>query len=312
VTAAALVESAVGLAATSAHDVLASSATTQIATGTTVESTQRATELADAWVTRLRSPMVAELRRALEDDELRLEFQPMYRMQTGTIVGVEALIRWQHPTRGLLYPAEFLDVAEGPHLVTPIGDWVLCAAAAQASAWQRDLGGQAPVMWVNISCDQLGRHHLAEFVERLLSDTGLARGSLGIEVTERQLARRVNDVAEDLLALREVGVALSVDDFGTGYASLDYLRRFSFDAVKVDRSFVSGLQDRTNAAVTASIITLARSLDLTVVGEGVETQAQFDSLRALGCHVAQGYLLHRPASAESVSAALHGEAQQLA
>jgi EAL domain-containing protein (putative c-di-GMP-specific phosphodiesterase class I) len=256
--------------------------------------------------------MVAELLRALEEDELRLHFQPMYSLDTGAIVGVEALIRWQHPTRGLLHPADFLGVAEGPHLVTPIGDWVLETAAAQAAAWQRDVGDHAPVTWVNISCDQLGRRHLTEVVERLLSGSGLAPALLGIEVTERQLARRVDDVADDLLDLRQLGVALAVDDFGTGYASLDYLRRFGFDEIKIDRSFVSGLQDRTDSAITSSIITLARSLDLTVVGEGVETQAQFDRLRLLGCDVAQGFLLHRPAVADTITTALHGQAQQQA
>jgi len=303
--AASLVEVATGVVRMTAHQVLGSSAATEIASETTVESTEHTSKLARSRVARLpQAPMFAELQRALENEELRLHFQPMYSMETRAIVGVEALIRWQHPTRGLLHPADFLDVAEGPHLVTPIGDWVLHAAAAQAAVWQREVGDQAPVMWVNISCDQLGRSHVTGVVERLLSGSGLPAGLLGIEVTERQLARRVDAVADDLLALRELGVALAVDDFGTGYASLDYLRRFAFDEIKIDRSFVSGLQDRTNTAVTSSIIALARSLELTVVGEGVETQAQFDRLRLLGCDVAQGYLLHRPAVAETVTAAL--------
>ena len=132
--------------------------------------------------------------------------------------------------------------------------------------------------------------------------TGLVPGKLGIEVTERQLASRVDDVAAELLAIREVGIALAVDDFGTGYASLDYLRRFTFDEIKIDRSFVSGLnQDRTDTAVTASIIALGRSLDLTVVAEGVETQAQYDSLNELGCGTSQGYLLQRPGPAAAIS-----------
>jgi EAL domain-containing protein (putative c-di-GMP-specific phosphodiesterase class I) len=307
VTAASAVEAAAGAAETSTHDVMAFIEATQTASGITVDSTERTAELALSRVDRLpQAPMVAELERAVEAEELRLHYQPMYSLGTGAIVGVEALLRWQHPTRGLLHPADFLAVAEGPHLVTPIGDWVLHAAAAQASAWQRDVGEQAPVTWVNISCDQLGRHHLTGVVERLLTESGLAPGLLGIEVTERQLARRVDDVADDLLELRELGVSLAVDDFGTGYASLDYLRRFTFDEIKIDRSFVSGLQDRTDSAVTSSIIALARALDLTVVGEGVETQAQFDRLRLLGCDVAQGYLLQRPAVAELVSEALRG------
>jgi EAL domain-containing protein (putative c-di-GMP-specific phosphodiesterase class I) len=159
-------------------------------------------------------------------------------------------------------------------------------------------------MWVNISCDQLGRRHLVGVVDRLLSQHGLAADRLGIEVTERQLARRADDIATDLLELRGLGVALAVDDFGTGYASLDYLRRFTFDEVKIDRSFVAGIGDRTDEAVISSIIALAGSLGLSMVAEGVETHEQFVFLRLLGCTVCQGYLHQRPAPAEIVDAVL--------
>jgi EAL domain-containing protein (putative c-di-GMP-specific phosphodiesterase class I) len=226
-------------------------------------------------------------------------------MSSGAIVAVEALLRWQHPTRGLLAPAEFLDIAEGPTLVTPIGDWVVGTAVSQASAWQRILGDHTPVMWVNISCDQLGNQHLPGVIDQALSGAGLAPGSLGLEVTERQIVGRADDVAADLLSLRGLGVAMAVDDFGTGFASLDYLRRFTFDEIKIDRSFISGLGlDRTDTAVTSSIIALGRSLDLTVVAEGVETHAQFERLQELGCEVSQGYLHHRPATDEVISALL--------
>jgi EAL domain-containing protein (putative c-di-GMP-specific phosphodiesterase class I) len=218
------------------------------------------------------------------------------------VVGMEALLRWQHPTRGLLSPVDFLDVAEGPLLVVPVGDWVLQTAVAQAMAWHEALGRPGPRMWVNISCDQLGRRHLPQLVDAVLSRTGLPPDGLGVEVTERQLARRVDDVAGDLGALRETGVALAVDDFGTGYASLDYLRRFRFDEIKIDRSFVSGVdQDRTDRAVTSSIIALGRSMGLTVVAEGVETVDQHHRLQQLGCAVGQGYLFQRPAAAEAIS-----------
>ena len=251
--------------------------------------------------------MIAELERAVAAEEPRLHFQPMYSMGTGAIEGVEALIRWQHPTRGLLYPADFLDVAESPELASPIGDWVLRAAAAQASAWRQELG-DTPVMWVNISSNQLGHHHLTGVIERVLAESGLAPGMLGIELTERQLARREDEVTDELLKLREVGVSLAVDDFGMGYASLDYLRRFAFNVIKIDKSFVSGPQDRTNTAVTSSIITLAHSLDLTVVGEGVETAAQLNQLRTLGCEVAQGYFLQRPAVPQAITDVLRSRA----
>jgi EAL domain-containing protein (putative c-di-GMP-specific phosphodiesterase class I) len=217
-------------------------------------------------------------------------------MDTGALVAVEALLRWHHPTRGLLYPGDFLHVAEGRPLIIPIGDWVLATAVHQADSWRRELGDQAPDMWVNITGDQLGRHHLDAVVAKLLSKTGLPPAKLGLEVTERQLIRRADAVAADLRALRDLGVSLAVDDFGTGYASLDYLRQFTFDEIKIDRSFVAGLgRDRTDTAVTAAIIALGRSLDLIVVAEGVETQEQYDQLRDLGCDRSQGYLMHRPA-----------------
>lgn len=305
VTAASVVEAAAGAADTTSHEVVDSSASAEVASRIGVQSAGRAAKLALKRVARLpEAPMTLELQRALEEEELRLHFQPMYDMRTGTIEGIEALIRWQHPVRGLLHPADFLDVAEGPHLVTPIGDWVLSAAVAQAIEWHQDIGNQPFTMWVNISSDQLGRQHFVGVVERLLVDSGLPPSSLGIEVTERQFARRVDAVTDDLSELHDLGVGLAIDDFGTGYASLDYLRRFDFDAIKIDTSFVSGPRNRTSTAVTASIIAVARSLDLTVVAEGVETQAQFDRLRTLGCDLAQGHLLHRPAAAEIITATL--------
>ena len=157
---------------------------------------------------------------ALGREELALHYQPVYRMDTGALVAVEALLRWHHPTRGLLQPGDFLDAAEGRTLMIPIGDWVLATAVDQADRWRREFGDQAPDMWVNISGDQLGRQHLHGVVEKLLAKTGLPPGKLGLEVTERQLIRRADAVAADLRALRELGVSLAVDDFGTGYASL--------------------------------------------------------------------------------------------
>jgi EAL domain-containing protein (putative c-di-GMP-specific phosphodiesterase class I) len=305
VSAASLVDVAAGTARSTADVVAGASAATEVASDIAVESTARAEAMALHRVSLMRqAPLVIELERALEREELRLHYQAIYSMETGAIVGVEALIRWEHPSRGMLWPAEFLDVAEGPQLVVPIGDWVLRTAVLQAAEWHRSLGDRTPVMWVNISCDQLGRRHLIEVEDGLLTETGLPPSLLGIEVTERQLARRVDDVAVDLEELHRMGVSLAVDDFGTGYASLDYLRRFTFDEIKIDRSFVSGLQDRTNAAVTSSIIALARALGLKVVAEGVETQQQYDRLRALGCAVAQGYLLHRPAAGDVVTEVL--------
>ena len=300
--AASIVEVAVESAGEVADAVVDSSLEVRTAAKVAVESTERVAELAMRRASLLyKAPLVLELRRALEQDELRLHYQPIYGISSDRILAVEALLRWEHPTRGMLPPAAFLDVAEGPQLITPIGDWVMETAAAQAAQWQRDAGERAPRMWVNISCDQLGRRHLVGVLERLLDAHRLVPGSLGIEVTERQLARRLKDVSSDLDGLRNLQVPLAVDDFGTGYASLEYLRRFAFDEVKIDRSFVAGLPERINVAIISAIIALGDSLGLGVVAEGVETQAQHDKLLALGCGFAQGYLLQRPAAAEVIS-----------
>lgn len=312
-SAVATVQLAADLAVASVRVVAGSSAATRAATDVVVESTARAEEFAPqlrAAAAALRrvslapDPLVAELHGALERAELRLHYQPIYDMQTGALTAVEALLRWQHPSRGLLSPAHFLDVAEShPDLVIPVGDWVMGTAVAQAGAWRLALGQRAPKMWVNISGDQLSPHqqHLPALVERLLSEAGLTPDALGLEITERQLIRRADGGTSQLKALRELGVSLAVDDFGTGYASLDYLRRFTFDEIKIDSTFVAGLgQDRIHTAVTTSIIALSNALDLTVVAEGVETQAQYDHLKELGCDMAQGYLMHRPASSETL------------
>lgn len=256
--------------------------------------------------------LAGELSHALPREQLRLHFQPMYDLRTGAIVGVEALLRWQHPTRGLLAPGEFLHVAEGRRLMIPIGDWVLATAGAQASSWQRTFGARAPDMWVNISGQQLGRQHLTGIVEQILTETGLPPAKLGLEVTERQLIGRADHVRADLIALRGLGLRLAVDDFGTGFNSLDYLRRFPFDEIKIDQSFISGLgRDRTDTAVTASVIALGRALDLVVVAEGVETRDQYQRLQDLGCELAQGYLLQRPAPPETIGLLLTDAAKLL-
>jgi EAL domain-containing protein (putative c-di-GMP-specific phosphodiesterase class I) len=307
-SAAATVELAADMAAASGRVVADSSAATQAATDVAVTSTAnvllQAERLGFASMRRVRlarDPLVTALHQALVRSELRLHYQPIYQMETGALAAVEALLRWQHPTRGLLAPAEFLHVAESPDLVDPVGDWVLNAAVGQALAWSRTLGDRAPKIWVDISCEQLGNEHLVGVVASALSHSGLAASSIGIEVTERQLIRQDDEAIADLEALRDLGVTLAVDDFGTGYASLDYLRRFTFDEIKIDRSFVSGLgQDPTDTAVTSSIIALGQSLNLAVVAEGVETQDQHDQLRHLGCAMAQGYLMHRPAPPEAI------------
>jgi EAL domain-containing protein (putative c-di-GMP-specific phosphodiesterase class I) len=246
--------------------------------------------------------LARELLSALEHEDLRLHYQPMYAIATGAIVGMEALVRWQHPTRGLLPPAEFIEVAEShPDLIDPIGDWVLGTAVAQSAAWRSQYGTPPPRIWVNVSCEQLGSDRLCSVVASLLAKAGVDSTALGVEVTERQLIETSGGGSADLAGLRELGVPLALDDFGTGYASLEYLRRFTFDEIKIDGTFVSGLgKHRTDTAVVSSIIELGRMLELTVVAEGVETQQQHDDLRELGCDSCQGYLLQRPADHEVI------------
>jgi EAL domain-containing protein (putative c-di-GMP-specific phosphodiesterase class I) len=191
----------------------------------------------------------------------------------------------------------------------PMGDWVLATASAQASNWQRAMGTRAPDMWVNISSQQLGKQHLTGVVQQILADTRLAPAKVGLELIERQLIGSGESVLADLLALRELGVRLAIDDFGTGFNSLEYLRRFPFNEIKIDRSFVSGLgRDRTDTAVTSSVIALGRSLELSVVAEGVETEDQYHRLQDLGCDLAQGYLLQRPAPPETIDLLLTSSA----
>ena len=314
--AAASVDQAADAAAATGSAVTGSSAATEAASDRAVASTTRVAELAPRLrvVAALRragvfrhAPLVAELEHALSHAELRLHYQPVYSLASGAVIGTEALLRWQHPTRGLLHPGEFLDVAEARPLLVPVGDWILATAIEQAARWQADLGPAAPRMWVNVAAGQLGDQHVPAVVERCVARHGLSPNMVGIEVTERQLVRSADAAAIDLLALRELGVGLAVDDFGTGFASLDYLRRFSFDALKIDRSFVAGLgQDRTDTAVTSSIIALGRALDLTVVAEGVERQAQLDQLKQFGCTEAQGYLMQRPGPPETIRWASFG------
>jgi EAL domain-containing protein (putative c-di-GMP-specific phosphodiesterase class I) len=236
---------------------------------------------------------------------LRLHYQPSYDLASGRLVAVEALLRWQHPTRGLLRPGEFLDVAEDRDLIAKLGAWVLRQACGQAAGWVGRFGDDAPDLWVNISARQLAKHELAAQVRYALSSTHLAADHLCLEITERQLLGTVPAVGSDLEDVADLGVGLAIDDFGTGYAGLDYLRRYPFRILKIDKSYVAGLGvDRTGTALTSSVINLGRTLDLTTVGEGVETAEQRDQLRALGCTLAQGYLLQAPAPPATIEALL--------
>ncbi len=249
-----------------------------------------------------------DLRRALERDELRLEYQPMVSLADRSIRSVEALVRWEHPERGRVMPAEFLPIAEANGLIEPIGRWVLEHACRQAGHWYRSRPDQSPIgIAVNLSALQVARPELPELVLRSLQASGLDASCLSLEITESAMLGDFDALHDALDALKEVGVRLVLDDFGMGYSSLAYLTRLPLDAVKVDRSFVDGLgTDGRDTAITDAIIAMSRALSLEVIAEGVESQAQADTLLALGCRLAQGYHFARPMPAAGVSEMLWG------
>jgi diguanylate cyclase (GGDEF)-like protein/PAS domain S-box-containing protein len=236
------------------------------------------------------------LRRALERRELRVYYQPIIELSTGAIDGIEALLRWEHPERGLLNPDDFITVAEETGLIVPIGAWVLDQACRQVQRWQASVPTLPPLrVSVNLSGRQLGHTNLVSDVSTVLADTGIDPGLVELEITESVLMDDVEMSQETLSQLHSLGVKLVVDDFGTGYSSLSYLRRFPVDILKVDRSFIEELdEDNGDSAIVTAIITLAHTLGLTAVAEGVETAGQLSRLRELGCDRAQGFHMARP------------------
>jgi diguanylate cyclase (GGDEF)-like protein/PAS domain S-box-containing protein len=246
-----------------------------------------------------------ELRLALERGEFSLHYQPQIDLATATIVGTEALIRWQSPTRGLVPPARFIPIAEATDLILPLGSFVLREACAQAGRWRRaGLVADSFVTWVNVSTKQLGRGELPTLVGEALAAAALPPTALGLEVTESAVvdAGAAGDRARaELEALHRRGVRIAIDDFGTGFSSLGQLRHLPIDTIKVDRSFVQGAEHGSkDAAITASLVNLAHALGLVAIAEGVESEAQLRSLRDLGCDLGQGYLFARPAPPEQV------------
>ncbi|HEU5169220.1 MAG TPA: EAL domain-containing protein [Gemmatimonadales bacterium] len=235
-----------------------------------------------------------DLRRALERDELVLHYQPIVEAATGVIVGAEALVRWRHPSLGLLLPGEFIAIAEENGLIVPLGEWVLRTACAQNRGWQS--AGLPPIrVVVNLSGRQLRQGNLIAGVRDALEAAGLEPEWLGLELTESMLMERQHEGVSALQALRAMGIQLSIDDFGTGYSSLSYLKHFPVDTLKIDRCFVRDLASvPDDAAITAAIIAMAHALDLLVVAEGVETEEHLGFLRAQGCDEVQGHLLGRP------------------
>jgi predicted signal transduction protein with EAL and GGDEF domain len=233
----------------------------------------------------------SDLRRALENNELEVYYQPQARLHDQRIIGMEALVRWKHATRGMVPPNEFIPLAEETGLINPLGEFVLRRACAQLRTWI-DNGLPKLRVAVNLSVRQLLQKNFAETVEAVLIDTDLPPELLELEITESTLMEHAQDTLQALHRLRSLGVRLSIDDFGTGYSSLSYLKRFPVDIIKIDRSFVRDVaQDADDAAIVAGIIALAHSLRLEVVAEGVETEAQLNYLRAQKCDLLQGYYL---------------------
>lgn len=242
-----------------------------------------------------------ELWQALAENQLLLHYQPQVDLPSGRIVGVEALVRWQHPQRGMIPPGDFIPVAEESGLILPLGHWVLLTACRQARAWL-DAGVDMGEMAVNISAHQFKQPEFVQSVRAVLSETGLPAERLELEITESTVMHSADSSVATLAELKAMGVKLAIDDFGTGYSSLSYLRRFPIDRLKIDRAFVADLESDADAAsLVASIIALGRSLGLRLVAEGVENSAQADFLRDMACERGQGFHFCKPVVAEFVA-----------
>jgi len=251
-----------------------------------------------------RTALEADMRVGLRESQFLLYYQPQVNHHI-ELTGVEALLRWQHPERGLVSPVEFIPVAEASGLILPLGQWVLETACRQLVSWSRSVETARLTVSVNVSARQF--HHPA-FVDRVLSvieETGANPERLKLELTESLLLSDVDDVIDKMTALKDRGVGFSLDDFGTGYSSLAYLKRLPLDQLKIDQSFVSDIVTNGNdAAITSAIVALAHNLGLSVIAEGVETEAQCEHLARQGCHAYQGYLFGRPGSVELIEAML--------
>ncbi len=252
-----------------------------------------------------------ELRGAVERGEMVVYYQPLIDLHTRQVTALEALVRWQHPTRGLVSPAQFIPIAENNGLIVPIGEWVLRTACAQNRAWH--LAGIKPIrMSVNLSARQFEEPNLVEVVTQVLEETGLPAAYLELEVTESFLMSDIQHSLKILKQLRELGVWIALDDFGTGYSSLNYLKRFPINMLKIDRSFVQDVTSNPDsAAITDAIIALAKSLQLKITAEGVETIEQLEYLQKRGCEEGQGFYFGIPAPAERTTAILKQNSQQM-
>jgi diguanylate cyclase (GGDEF)-like protein/PAS domain S-box-containing protein len=246
-----------------------------------------------------RLQLETDLRRALERGELRVFYQPIIHLQTGRIAGFEALARWQHPERGLIMPDDFIPMAEETGLILPIGLWVLEEACRTLRRWQERPGGEALKMAVNLSARQFSQPDLVQRVKAILVKTQIRPGTLELEITESVILQHSSQVIDTLGRIKALGVQLHVDDFGTGYSSLSYLHRLPLDALKIDRSFVSGA-DAGSLQIVRTIVAMAQALGVAVVSEGIETAELLDELRTLRCEYGQGFFFSRPVAAAEI------------
>ena len=250
-----------------------------------------------------RLELESHLRRALERDEFVLHYQPIVNLNSGDTWGLEALIRWQHPDRGLVYPSEFVPLAEETGLIIPVGRWVLGEACRQAREWEREaVGFPHPVMLANLSANQLYGVDIVHTIEQMLAGADLGARRLALDITESALLKAAEEGAGVLSRLQDMGVKISIDDFGTGYSSLSYLKHLPADILKIDKSFVRGLGENVeDTAIVSMIIDLAHTLGMEVIAEGVEGADQLAHLRDMGCDMAQGFYFARPLPPEAAS-----------
>jgi diguanylate cyclase (GGDEF)-like protein len=246
---------------------------------------------------KLRRVIEVDLRKAVVNKEFELYYQPIFDLKSGAICSFEALIRWHHPERGMILPAEFIDICEEIGLIVPIGEWALRTACAQAASWPENVK-----VAVNLSANQLTGEHVDLVIIGALADSGIAPSRLELEITEAVLLRDTKATIGTLRRIHDLGVHIVLDDFGTGYSSLSYLRSFPFDKIKIDRSFVKELQNSTQSqAIVTAIASLARSLGMASTAEGVETPEQLDLVRKLGCGEVQGYIFSVPRTASEIT-----------
>ncbi|MGE3909054.1 MAG: EAL domain-containing protein [Chloroflexota bacterium] len=261
--------------------------------------------------TRQRLELEADLYRAVDRDELLVVYQPTVNVSSGQIIGAEALVRWRHPSRGMIHPVEFIAIAEETGLILPIGHWVLEQACRDIRAWQQSDPAHARLsVAVNISARQLQDARLVERVAELLDQYALDPSTLTLEITESVAMQNTEDTIARLAALKVLGVRLAIDDFGTGYSSLSYLQRFPIDILKIDRAFVQGIaENEDDQALAQTIVQLARTLRLSTVAEGIETAEQLARLQELGCDHGQGFFFSRPVPSERISELLRGRSE---